>query len=238
MINFLLKMLKFNIFTFRLTKKFSDFYIQDVIKRLSSNKNHPTLGVNIRENGLGLYKHITNRFNIKKNSIILDYGCGSLRLGQHFIKYLNKENYIGLDITDHFYNLGKKRIDIKLLKIKQPIFDIISDESLSIIKRKKIDIIISTGVLMHVPPQDINNYFNNIFTLGNDDTKYFITFLESDITFKLNKLTFIYSSCEISKIIKKHKHEYTIKKMQIHTKHSKQFKKVIWISGISFNKKK
>ena len=36
----------------------------------------------------------------------LDIGCGSFRGGRHFINYLNREKYYGLDISNHLINEG------------------------------------------------------------------------------------------------------------------------------------
>lgn len=217
--------------------KFSDIYLNEVVHRLTHNKVHPTLGINIRENGLGLFKTILNEFKINKTSVVLDYGCGSLRVGQHFIKYLNKSNYIGLDISEHFYNLGKRRIDKVLLEEKKPYLDIISNKSINFFKTKKINVIFSTGVLMHIPPNELTEYFDNIFSLGNAKTNCFITFLESDESFRINKLTFIYTSDYLAKIIKKYGCSLSFKRLRKHLKHSNTTKKNIWITRVCFSSK-
>jgi hypothetical protein len=36
----------------------------------------------------------------------VDFGCGSLRLGQHAIRYLDRSNYWGVDLTDSFIRAG------------------------------------------------------------------------------------------------------------------------------------
>lgn len=127
----------FKFFIFFDRNDFKSFYVKTVKSKLKNKKNHPTLGKNISENGIGLFNNIKKKLKINKNSIVVDYGCGSLRVGQHFIKYLNPCKYIGLDITHFFFTEGFKRIDKKLLVKKHPEFHVISDKTLNLIKKKK-----------------------------------------------------------------------------------------------------
>src|SRR5947209_3842440 len=41
---------------------------------------------------------------------LLDIGCGSLRGGVHFVPYLNKGNYFGIDINQSLLDSGRKEI--------------------------------------------------------------------------------------------------------------------------------
>ena len=66
--------------------------------------------------------------------------------------------------------------------------------------QKKFDYIYSSWVLMHVPPYELNNYFQNIFRLMHNKTKFYFDFMHSIITLKQNALTWGYNS---SKIINK-----------------------------------
>ena len=43
---------------------------------------------------------------LKPHHKLIDIGCGSLRGGIHFIKYLDKFNYFGTDINNNLIRLG------------------------------------------------------------------------------------------------------------------------------------
>ena len=46
-----------------------------------------------------------------------DIGCGSLRGGVHFIRYLDKNNYFGTDISSELIKVGiKKELTSELRK--------------------------------------------------------------------------------------------------------------------------
>jgi len=52
---------------------------------------------------------------LKPHHQLLDLGCGSLRGGIHFIKYLQKNNYWGTDIRKDLLLAGNKEIEINKL---------------------------------------------------------------------------------------------------------------------------
>ena len=82
---------------------FTQFYAESVLDALSGKRRHASLGPKLVE---GSEDHARKRFDelvaqgIKPSDTVVDYGCGTLRLGAHFIDYLDADRYIGLDIDD------------------------------------------------------------------------------------------------------------------------------------------
>jgi hypothetical protein len=65
---------------------------------------------------------------LKPEHSFLDVGCGSLRGGLYFIKYLDPGNYLGIDKEKKLIKIGiKKELGEVLLKEKRPEF-LISDK--------------------------------------------------------------------------------------------------------------
>ena len=63
---------------------------------------------------------------IPPDSILIDYGCGSLRVGAHFIRYLDPGCYFGLELAEGLYEIGQEVIGRELLDGKFPRFGFVS----------------------------------------------------------------------------------------------------------------
>jgi hypothetical protein len=103
--------------------------------------------------------------NLRRDMACIDYGCGSLRVGQHFIEYLDSGRYLGLDIVDSLYRDGLTMIDGKIIARSQPRFLVISDEALQRASAARPDLIFATAVLQHVPPKELSMFFGNVIGL-------------------------------------------------------------------------
>jgi SAM-dependent methyltransferase len=96
---------------------------------------------------------------------VIDYGCGTLRVAAHFIRYLDRGGYLGLDIIDGFYEAGKKMLGAGLLAEKAPRFAVVSEESLAEASDFKADFVFSNTVCLHVHPDELPEYFGNLSRL-------------------------------------------------------------------------
>ena len=139
-------------------KSFHEYYVSTISHRINNDKTHPTLGTNIKDSKryyetAKIEKEFLIEQGLLPEHIFVDYGCGSLRLGSVLIEYINKGNYIGLDVTNEFFELGKSLISYKLLENKKPILKEINDESLNELKHK-VDYLMSSAVLYHIPPNE------------------------------------------------------------------------------------
>jgi cyclopropane fatty-acyl-phospholipid synthase-like methyltransferase len=95
----------------------------------------------------------------------VDYGCGSLRLGRHLIKYLAPGNFWGLDITRRFIQEGLDVIDPAVLADKKPHLLVISAPVVEEVRRHRPEFVVSTGVMHHVPPEEIDEYLGNLMRM-------------------------------------------------------------------------
>jgi hypothetical protein len=159
-------------------RPFSDFYVDQVEATLDKGKGHPTLGrrgfvpasplavdwttdsfANRGERQWSYYARITG---ISPDAKCVDFGCGSLRIGQHAIRQLDPGNYWGLDVTDAFVKTGLDLIDPALLQAKRPNFSIIEDASLEAVREWKPKALFANAVVQHVPPSELPAFFARI----------------------------------------------------------------------------
>lgn len=178
---------------------FSNFYAGSIASRLKRGQSHKTLGnkkflsgslisnpaqLNQLENqsrGTN-YFDLAIQYGLKPEHTCVDYGCGSLRVGQHLIDYLQPEKYLGLDIVSDFYEAGKSLLSKQILGTKKPQFKTINPTSIKTANMQAPQFILSFAVLKHVPPNELDAYFGNIVSMMSLNTQAVITFNQAKQT--------------------------------------------------------
>lgn len=109
---------------------------------------------------------------------LLDIGCGSLRGGVHFIKYLEEGNYYGVD--KDFQLLTDAR-EVELLRYglsnKLIHLDHREDFDFSVFKTK-FDYVIAQSVFTHLTWNSIARCLANVSLILEENGKFFATFFE------------------------------------------------------------
>jgi len=118
--------------------------------------------------------------NLKPENRFLDIGCGSLRGGVHFIKYLNDGNYYGIDKEQWLLDAG---VDLEIPKYG------LSNKKIHLIQRDdfnfsvfntKFDYAIAQSVFTHMPWNSILRCLVNVEKVLADTGKFFVTFFEDE----------------------------------------------------------
>lgn len=130
---------------------------------------HPSIGANLRdgryeESGADFFKKL-KKYGLKRDDICVEYGCGTLRIGQHVIRYLGRRCYWGLDITPALLEKGRMLIGASLVAEKEPELRLISGSAVAEATAAKPAMVFSHRVLPHVHPDDLPEYFKNLMTL-------------------------------------------------------------------------
>jgi len=140
----------------------------DYVKR---GAKHATLGGNLGyENwwdaGRSTVERYMRLFPFTPTSRVIDYGCGSLRVGGHFIRYLDAGCYFGIDVTMGLIEVGRDLVGAELLDEKKPQFGPIDEPTMERAARFNADIVFSTAVCYHVFPDEAPIYFGNLKRLA------------------------------------------------------------------------
>jgi SAM-dependent methyltransferase len=86
---------------------------------------------------------------LRENATVLDFGCGSLRLGRLLINWLNKNNYYGIDPNKWLIdNAIENEIGKEIIKIKNPKFSYNNDFESNIFN-EKFNFIIAQSIFSH-----------------------------------------------------------------------------------------
>jgi SAM-dependent methyltransferase len=159
-----------------------DYYAARIERRLDRGLGHATLGLRERERpadssrgsgagnldawqrGTGTFRFL-KAYGLTPLHKVVDYGCGSLRIGMHFIDHLAPRKYWGVDVTRRFFEDGLRLLDPRMVAEKAPRLDAISEATLRDVQDWQPDWVFSISVLMHVPPAEVEDFLRKITDL-------------------------------------------------------------------------
>jgi hypothetical protein len=107
----------------------------------------------------------------------LDVGCGSLRGGIHFINYLEKQRYFGVDKDASILRAGRDFELTQALRNKQPNLVQLAKFDFSVLG-VRFDFALAQSVFTHLAISDIVTCLHNIRGVLADGGKFFATFFE------------------------------------------------------------
>ena len=151
--------------------RFSEFSAARIASALKKGRPHTSLGPNLTKPGgwwnagAGLFREGLAQHTPAPTDRICDYGCGSLRIGAHFIKRQAPDTFWGLDVTDDFLAYGPDLIGPELMAEKRPrlgTIDALLDQAIA----ADIDLVLSTVTAMQVHPDEKDEYLSNLKRLA------------------------------------------------------------------------
>lgn len=150
---------------------YGQFYAADARRRIDAGAAHVTLGVTSvdRDEAAARAQRVLGdlkRAGCRPEHVVVDYGCGSLWIGEAFMDYLEPGNYVGLDVSDVFFAEGLARLPAEFVARKRPSVRVIDDVALRDVQARKPDFIFSIAVMQHVPPEDLPGFFRRIVSLA------------------------------------------------------------------------
>lgn len=111
---------------------------------------------------------------------MLDIGCGTLRGGRHFLRYLNSRNYSGMDISPKAIDYGKQLVQQEGLSEKQPRLLVSRNRDLRFeeFSGETFDYLLAQSVFTHLKPEHIEECFRHVGRIMKSDSVFFFTFKE------------------------------------------------------------
>lgn len=182
---------------------FKHFYADSAAKALSDCKPHASLGPNTANDGEGTFDSLV-RLGIQPQDAVVDYGCGTLRVGRFLIEYLDADLYIGMDIDMRILGVGRAALPPALLETKRPTLELISRETLAEVAARRPKWVFSKGVLQHVPPRDLDEYFKNLSCLIHSGATGWIKSSIGRKATRLSPKTWVHSLDQINGIVARH----------------------------------
>jgi len=132
---------------------------------------------------------------LKPEHYLLDIGCGSLRGGLHFIRYLYDWHYTGIDCNVALLKTGEKLILKNGLGYKNPELSCLNNFEF---KNLYFDYALAWSLFTHLTVEQIRTCIENVKPILSG--KFFATFFESDRPEKINYDTFAYPFWQFQRI--------------------------------------
>lgn len=130
---------------------------------------------------------------LQPHHVCVDFGCGSLRVGKQLIGYLERNRYWGLDVTDRLFQIGLEQIEDGIHQLKTPHFGTIEEPLLKQVAQLKPDFLICVSVIMHVPPHELDSFFDKLLRLMATQTRLLLFFDESPSDIRTESKSWAYS---------------------------------------------
>lgn len=112
---------------------------------------------------------------LKPHHKLLDLGCGALRGGIHFIRYLEDGHYTGIDANTSLIRAGET--ELKKVNLDRKSSNFIIDENFEYKKwGGNFDYIISISLFTHLPISKIKSCLNAVSNTISPEGKYFTSF--------------------------------------------------------------
>jgi len=117
---------------------------------------------------------------LQPSDCFLDVGCGALRGGKHFIQYLDKGNYLGIDREVELVKRGiEKELGVEFVIEKRPEFVISNVFEFN--KFNKVpQFSLALSLFTHLIPNEIEVCLSNLRSFVNEGHMFFATFFEGD----------------------------------------------------------
>ncbi|MEO6579784.1 MAG: class I SAM-dependent methyltransferase [Sphingomicrobium sp.] len=199
-------------------RPFSDYYVAHVRRHLDRGRPHPTLGnqgfdhevgtkigwdqANFATRGRNAWREYLAA-GVEPWMRIVDYGCGSLRVGQHAIRFAERGNYWGIDVSQSFIDDGRKLVDPSLIEDKRPQMSVISDELINLIAVWEPQFIFSHTVLQHVPEAELEAYFKRLAIMMGPACRAVLEFVAAPRTQRHKAMSWAYSDAHLYAIAAK-----------------------------------
>ena len=111
---------------------------------------------------------------------MLDIGCGTLRGGRYFIKYLDAGHYTGTELSPRAIVHAKELLEREGLSEKRPSLLVNESGELKFteLAGRQFDFILAQSVFTHLMPEHIEECFAHVRSVMRDDSFFYFTYQE------------------------------------------------------------
>jgi hypothetical protein len=123
---------------------------------------------------------------LKPSDVLLDIGCGSLRGGVQFIRYLDPGNYLGMEKKTELIRLGvSEELGTELYQARGP--ELIASGRFEFNRFSKVPTYaLAQSLFSHLIAADIDRCMDRLWSFVHPGCRFFATFLETDSPVKPN----------------------------------------------------
>ncbi|EDM71642.1 hypothetical protein RAZWK3B_19856 [Roseobacter sp. AzwK-3b] len=157
-------------------KSFSEYFDGFHVPKIMAGHPHASLGRNLttgdwRVSGKGSFRRVCDAFScvtgakaLPKDSVVCELGCGTLRIGAHFIDHLGPGRFAGLDISQALIDEGRTAF-AELVRAKRPVLGTF-DNTLEAAADLCPDLVFAFNVVCHVHPDEEETFYDRLLALA------------------------------------------------------------------------
>lgn len=154
---------------------FSEYFDAFHVPRILEGHKHHSLGRVLSEGDwrtkgqapfeliCRIYTELTGTSVLARDLTVCDYGCGTLRVGAHFIDYLEPGHFIGLDVSAQLIEMGRQ-MHADLLQDKSP-YLATSKAGIAQAAEMAPDLLFAFNVVCHIHPDEEETFYDNLHRL-------------------------------------------------------------------------
>jgi len=122
------------------------------------------------------------RHGLQRDHALLDLGCGTLRGGRHFIRYLNPGRYTGFDMSRGAIDYAHKLVDDEGLRDKNPALIVSTEKNLQFERflGQRFDFLLAQSVFTHLMAEHIEECFAHIGKIMHPQSLFFFTYFKGN----------------------------------------------------------
>ena len=133
------------------------------------------------------------KFGLQSNHKLLDYGFGLIIGSQYIIDYLDKDKFVGVEISKKVVQEAERRIKMKKLDKKNPQFLYLDFPSFDCLKNMTFDFVWSAAVISHNSPESVKIIFSELKKYIHKESKMYFNFHYSEKVKKNSYKSWSYS---------------------------------------------
>lgn len=146
---------------------YGHYYAERMASIIARDAYQKTIGRKITDHSARMGKRIAEEFigmGIERNDVVVDYGCGTLRVGRHLIDYLDAERFVGLDLDAQIVTAAEALLDDDH-RAKRPLLAEITPEILKRVGDMAPRWVLCNAVVNHLAPEDYDPFFDAVTQL-------------------------------------------------------------------------
>lgn len=157
-------------------KSFSEYFDGVHVPKIMAGHPHASLGRNLttgdwRVSGKGSFRRVCDAYGfvtgddaLSGERAVCELGCGTLRIGAHFIEHLGPGRFAGLDISQALIEEGRAGF-ADLVRTKRPVLGTF-DSSLAAAADLCPDLVFAFNVVCHVHPEEERVFYDRLLRLA------------------------------------------------------------------------
>ena len=163
------------------------YYDRTYLKRYSASTDqrvddnpHEAVGGLWDELGQLQFEFLIRR-GLQAHDRLLDIGCGTLRGGRHFIRYLDIDGYTGLDISPKAIEYAEVLVQREGLVEKKPRLVLSKQNDLRFheFSSETFEYLLAQSVFTHLPAAPIEECFRFVGSIMTSTSRFFFTYNEA-----------------------------------------------------------